>query len=291
MNADSAPHAEQGRLLDEEGSAGSSSEVSDACGMLKTHGTTDARRRFLTLLIFTALASATVGATIACGGGEPGAGPVPTAVIPAPEILSLAPSTGNVHELVLSWKPIEGIDRFVLCETTPPSGTTCEERLGVSEATVTVPGPTADPQATGTWLKYLWLQSCGESQCSSPPTPAGAIAHRVVYGTPAWNFIVIARKLERGQVEVALSNASEGGPKVSTLIARTSSGSEIGRCEDVLQGRWCGPLQAGLLTNEIVAEQLYSVPIHGYVAATVELPVMPSTTAAEPTSEPIPKRP
>ena len=55
--------------------------------------------------------------------------------------------------------------------------------MGVSEATVTVPGPTDDPQANGTWLKYLWLQSCGERECSRPPTAAGAIAHRVVYGT------------------------------------------------------------------------------------------------------------
>jgi hypothetical protein len=196
----------------------------------------------------------------------------------------LAPSAGDVHELVLSWKPIEGIDRFVLCETVPPYGTTCEEHLGVSEATVSVPGPTADPHVTGVWLKYLWLQACGERQCSSPATPAGAIARRVVYGTSSWNFIVVVRKLERGQVEVALGNASEGAPKVSTLIARIFRGAEIGRCEDVAPGQWCGPLQTGLLTNEIAAEQIYD-----HHSATVELPVMPSTTAPEPTSQPTPK--
>jgi hypothetical protein len=253
--------------------------------MLKIHSATYARRRLLALLVFRGLAAGAVVAMVACGSGGPKPGSAPGAAVPEPEVLSLAPSAGDVHELVLSWKPIAGIDRFVLCETVPPYGTTCEEHLGVSEATVTVPGPTADSQVTGTWLKYLWLQSCTERECSRPPTPAGAIAHRVVYGTSAWNFIVIVRKLERGQVEVALSNASEE-PKVSTLIARTSSGSEIGRCEDVAPGQWCGPLQAGLLTNEIVAEQVY-----GYAGATVELPVMPSTTAAQPTSQATPKPP
>jgi hypothetical protein len=254
--------------------------------MLKIHSATYAWRRLLTLLILAGLAAAALVAMVACGSGGPKPGSAPSAAVPEPEVLSLAPSAGDVHELVLSWKPIAGIDRFVLCETVPPYGTTCEEQVGVSETTVTVPGPTADPQATGTWLKYLWLQSCGERQCSSPPTPAGAIAHRVVYGTSAWNFIVIVRKLERGQVEVTLSNASQEGPKVSTLIARTSSGSEIGRCDDVASGQWCGPLQAGLLTNEIVAEQIY-----GHVGATVELPVMPSTTAPQPTSQATPKPP
>jgi hypothetical protein len=246
--------------------------------MLRIHSATYARRRLLSLLIFAALASATVGAMVACGGGEPEVGPAPTPVAPAPEILSLAPSTGDVNELVLSWKPIAGIDRFVLCETVPPYGTTCEERLGVSETTITIPGPTTDPQATGVWLKYVWLQSCGERECSRPPTPAGAIAHRVVYGTSEWNVIAIARRLEGGQVEVVLSNASQDGPKVSTLVARTSGGSEIGRCENVASGEWCGPFEGTLLSNEMVAEQVY-----GDVSVSVEFGVMPTTTAPEPT--------
>jgi hypothetical protein len=263
-----------------------SAEVSETCGMLKIHSATYAWRRLLILLIFAGLAATAVLGMVACGSGGPKPGSATGAAVQEPEVLSLAPSAGDVHELVLSWKPIAGIDRFVLCETVPPYGTTCEEHRGVSEATVTVPGPTADPQATGTWLKYLWLQACGEGQCSSPPTPAGAIAHRVFQGTSAWNFIVIVRKLERGQVEVALGNASPEGPKMSALIARTSSGSEIGRCADVAPGQWCGPLQAGLLTNEIIAEETY-----GQVTVTVDLPVMPSTTAPQPTSQATPKPP
>jgi hypothetical protein len=245
--------------------------------MARIHSATYAWRRILVLLIFAALASVTVGATAACGGGGPEVGPAATPVAPAPEILSLAPSTGDVHELVLSWKPIAGIDRFILCETVPPYGTTCEERLGVSETTITIPGPTADPQATGVWLKYLWLQSCGERECSRPPTPAGAIAHRVAYGTSEWNLIAIARRLEGGQVEVALSNASQGGPKVFTLIARTPGGSEIGRCENVASGEWCGPFEGTLLSNEIVADEVY-----GDVGVSVEFALMPATTAPQP---------
>jgi hypothetical protein len=246
--------------------------------MLRVNSATYAWRRLLSVLIWAALSSATVGAMVACGGGEPEAGPAATPVAPAPEILSLAPSTGDAHEVVLSWKPIAGIDRFVLCETVPPSGTTCEERLGVSDTTITVPGPTTDPKATGVWLKYLWLQSCGERECSRPPTPAGAIAHRVAYGTSEWNLIAIARRLEGGQVEVALSNASEGGRKVFTLVARTPGGSEIGRCENVASGEWCGPFEATLLSNEIVADEVY-----GKASVSVQFGLMPTTTAPEPT--------
>jgi hypothetical protein len=181
-----------------------------------------------------------------------------------------------VHELVLSWKPIPGIDRFVLCQTVPPQGTECEQHVGVSRATVTVPGPTDDPNATGTWLKYLWLQSCGEQECSKPATPAGTIVHRVVYGTKAWNLIVVIRRLTGSQVEVAAANATQGGSEASTLILSTPGGSEVARCESVARGEWCGPLQSVLILNEVVAEQIYRG-----IGTSVVFPVMPSTTAQE----------
>ena len=237
-------------------------------------------------IIVTVLASAAVTTTVACGsvGSKPGS--APDSAVPEPEVLSLAPSTGDVHELVLSWKPMTGIERFVLCETVPPNGTTCEEHRGVSQVTVAVPGPTDDPNANGTWLKYLWLQSCTERECSRPSTPAGAIAHRVAYGTNRWNFVVAVRRLEGSQVEVALANASQGTSRTSTLIARLPNGSEVARGEDVAPGEWYGPVQSALLSNEIVGEQVY-----GDAGVTVEFPVMPSSTAPEPTSEATPKPP
>jgi hypothetical protein len=256
--------------------------------VLNIRGATCARGRFLVLLIiFAALAAATAASTVACEPKEPETSPAPmTEGPPPPHVLSLVPSNAGAADprrLVLSWEPMSGIDRFVLCQTVPPHGTECEELRGVSEAAVTIPGPTNDPQATGTWLKYLWLQSCGESECSRPPTAAGAIAHRVVYGTNAWNFVVVIRRLERSQVEVVLANASQEQPATSTLILRTPAGSEIARCEDVASGEWCGLLQGALLSNEVVAEQIY-----GDVGATVEFPVMPSTTAQESTPQPTP---
>jgi len=263
--------------------------------MFKVHAAACVRGCPLALvIIFAALAAAAAAAMVGCASEEPEIGPTPTTADaagtpeapPEPQVLSLAPSdsaVADVHELVLSWQPMSGIDRFVLCETVPPHGTDCEEHLGVSEATVTVAGPTDDPQATGVWRKYLWLQSCGERECSRPPTPAGAIAHRVAYGTSAWNFIVVVRRLERDQVEVALANASQRRSETSTLIARTPGGSEIARCEDVASGEWCGPFEGTLLSNEIVAEQVY-----GEVGVTAKLPVMPSTTAPERTPQPLP---
>ena len=263
--------------------------------MFKTHGTTLARGRALALLtIFAGLAAAAVAAMVACESEEAEVGFAPTASAaqgtseaePTPEILSLAPSGSaatEMRELVLAWKPMAGIDRFVLCETAPPRGTECEERLGVSEATVTVPGPADDRQTTGTWLKYLWLQSCGEHECSRPPTAAGAIAHRIAYGTNFWNFIVVVRRLERNEVEVALANASQGRYDTSTLIARTPDGLEIARCKNVAPGEWCGPFQGTLMSNEIAAEQIY-----GDVGVTVEFPLMPSTTAPQPAPQPTP---
>jgi hypothetical protein len=254
--------------------------------MLKRHGTACA-------IISATLATVAAAAMVGCESEEPEIGPATITAAagtpeapPEPEVLSLAPSesaTADVHELVLSWQPISGIDRFVICETVPPQGTDCEEHVGVSQATVTVAGPTDDPEATGVWLKYLWLQSCGERECSRPPTPAGAIAHRVAYGTSAWNFIVVVRRLERDQVEVAMANASRGRSDTSTLVARTPGGSEIGRCEDVASGEWCGPFEATLLSNEIVAEQIY-----GEANVTVQFAVMPSSTASERTSTPSP---
>lgn len=263
--------------------------------MFKTHGTTHDRGRALCLLIiFAAVTVVAAAMVVGCESEEPEISPTPTTAgtpstpeaLPEPEILSLMPSdstAADVHELVLSWQPISGIERFVLCETIPPHGTDCEERLDVSEATITVAGPSDDPEATGTWLKYLWLQACGERECSKPPVPAGAIAHRVAYGTSAWNFIVVVRRLERDQVEVTLGNASEGRTETSTLIARTPGGSEIARCEEVASGEWCGPFEGTLLSNEIVAEQVYEE-----VGVTVEFPLMPSTTAPERTPQPSP---
>lgn len=245
--------------------------------MLKIRRSMRAPGRSLALVvIFVALASAVALAMVACEsrGSEPG--PAPATAVPEPEVLALASSgsAGQIHNLVLSWKPMPGIGRFVLCETVPPQGTECKEYVGASEATVTVAGPTDDPQTSGVWLQYLWLQSCGERECSRPPTAAGAIAHRVAYGTNAWNFIVVVRRLERYEVEVTLANASQGTPKSSTLIARTPGGSEIARCENVASGEWCGPFEGTLLSNDIVAEQIY-----GDLGVTVEFPVMPSTTA------------
>jgi len=255
--------------------------------MLKIRRSMRAPGRSLVLLvIFVALASAVALAMVACESRESEPGPATTTVVPAPEVISLAPpssAAAEVHELVLSWKPMSGIDRFVLCETVPPQGTECEEHLGVSEAALTVAGPTADPQTSGVWLQYLWLQSCGERECSKPPTAAGAIAHRVAYGTNAWNFVVVVRRLERYEVEVALANASQGTPKVSTLIARAPGGSEIARCENVASGEWCGPFEGTLLSNDIVAEQIY-----GDLGVTVEFPVVPSTTAPELNQPPTP---
>ncbi len=197
-----------------------------------------------------------------------------------PQVLSLAPldsPTADMHDLVLSWEPIPDIDRFAICETTPPQGTDCEDHVGVSEASVTVPGPAADPLATGTWLKYLWLQSCDERECSRPPTPAGAIAHRAAFGTNAWNLIVVVRRLEGDQIELFMANASRKETTVpSTLIARTPAGLELGRCEDVAPGDWCGPLTSALLSNDFVAEQVYDG-----VGLTVEFPVMPSSTGPQ----------
>lgn len=262
--------------------------------MFKVRGAASARRLPLALLIVFAAVAAAAATMVGCKSEEPengltlttAAAPGIPEALPAPEILSLAPSdspAADVHELVLSWKPIPGIDRFALCQTVPPRGTDCEAHLGVSEVTVTVPGPTSDSQATGTWLKYLWLQSCGESECSRPPTAAGAIAHRVGYGTNFWNFIVVVRRLERDQVEVALANASQGRSDTSTLIARTPGGLEIARCKNVAPGEWCGPFEGTLLSNEIAAEQIY-----GDVGVTVEFPLMPSTTAPERTPQPTP---
>jgi len=245
--------------------------------MFKTHSATCARRCPSALfVVFAALAAAAAGAMVACGGGEPEVGPAPTAVTPGPEILSLAPSTGDVHKLVLSWKPMAGTERFVLCETVPPQGTECKDLLQVSQAAVAVPGPTDDPEAMGAWFKYLWLQSCTERECSRPPTPAGAIAHEVVYGTHAWNLIVVVRRLEGSRVEVALANATRGSSEACTLIARAPGGSEIARCEDVAPGEWCGPFEGALLSNEIVAEQVYRD-----LGVTLKFPIMPSTTAPE----------
>lgn len=263
--------------------------------MFKVHGAACARGCLSALLIvFAALAAAAAAAMVGCESEEAeigatsatAAAPGTLEALPEPQVLSLAPSdsaAADVHELVLSWQPISGIDRFVLCETVPPHGTDCEEHLGVTEATITVAGPTDDPEATGAWRKYLWLQSCGERECSRPPTPAGAITHRVGYGTGTWNFIVVVRRLERDQVEVTLANASRGRSDTSTLIARTPGGSEIARCEGVASGEWCGPFEGTLLSNEIVAEQLY-----GEVGVTARLPVMPRTTARERTPQPAP---
>lgn len=199
---------------------------------------------------------------------------------PEPEVLSLAPSndarTGS--DIILSWRPIPGIVRFAVCETIPPHGTECEDYLGVSSVPVDVPGPIDDPVATGTWLKYLWVQACGERRCSKP-VPAGAIVHRVVYGTDAWNFIMVARRLENAQVEVTLGNASEGTTQSSTLAARTPTGSEIARCVDLSPGEWCGPLHGALESNEIVGEQSYEG-----IGVTVQFPMMPVTTAPQSSS-------
>jgi hypothetical protein len=261
--------------------------VSGTCSILKIRGVTRARVCVpVRLVILAALVAAANAASVACDSGKPEPGPATTTVVPAPEVISLAPSSSaaaEVHELVLSWKPIADIDRFVLCETVPPYGTTCEDKVGVSEAAVTAAGPIDDPQASGVWLQYLWLQSCGERECSRPPTAAGTIAHRVAYGANAWNFIVVVRRLERYEVEVALANASQGTPKSSTLIARTPGGSEIARCENVATGEWCGPFEGTLLSNDIVAEQIY-----GDLGVTVEFPVMPSTTAPELNQPPSP---
>ena len=131
-------------------------------------------------ILFIALAAASAAMIVGCESQEPEAGPTPTTSAapatpeapPDPQVLSLAPSDSaatGVRELILSWKPIPGIDRFVLCETVPPHGTECKEHVGVSEATLTVPGPSSDRQATGTWVKYLWLQACTERECSKPP--------------------------------------------------------------------------------------------------------------------------
>jgi hypothetical protein len=259
--------------------------------MFKTHGIGCGRGRLWAVAILVMALAVAAAAMVGCASEGPEIGATPTTAaapgaLPEPKVLSLAPSeaaAADVHELVLSWQPISGIDRFVLCETVPPHGTDCEEHVGVSQATVTVAGPTDDPEAAGVWLKYLWLQSCGERECSRPPTPAGAIAHRVAHGTSAWNFIVVVQRLERDQVEVTLANASQEKSDTSTLIARTPGGSEIARCKDVASGEWCGPFEGTLLSNEIVAEQVYR---EGSV--TVRLPVMPSTTAPERTPQPTP---
>ena len=251
--------------------------------MLKVSHPVYARVRPSALLIgLVALLSGIAAAATACGPGGPDSNGGP----PPPEVLSLEPSgspAAGLHELVLSWKPVPGIDRFALCQTVPPLGTECEQHVGVTQATVTMPGPTDDPQVTGTWLKYLWLQSCGDRECSRPPTPAGTIARRVVYGTKGWNLVVVMRRLAGSQVEVALANASQGGPEASTLILRTPGGSEVARCENVAPGEWCGPLQSVLLLNEVIAEQVYRG-----VGATVQFAVVPSSTAPEYTPPPAP---
>jgi hypothetical protein len=232
-------------------------------------------KRSALLIVLLALVSGTAAVVAACGvgGSDTSGAPRP------PEVLSLEPSAPSVageNELVLSWKSVPGIDRFVLCQTVPPRGTQCEQHEGATQAVVTVPGPTDDPKATGTWLKYLWLQACGERECSRPPTTAGTIVHRVVYGTEAWNFIVIVRRLTGSQVEVALANAARDGSQASTLILSTLSGSEVARCENIAPGEWCGPLQSTLLLNEVVAEQIF-----GGIGASVGFAVTPSTTAPE----------
>lgn len=240
------------------------------------------RRASPLLMVIAVLVAAAAAGMLGCESEK--AGPADTSAgvseAPAePEILSLAPAESagkDAQELVLAWKPVPGVERYVLCETVPPYGTECREHLGVSETTVLVPGPTGEPLATGTWLKYVWLQACGPRHCSSPPTAAGAIAHRVAYGTDAWNFIVVARRLESGRVEVALANASQGATKTSTLLARAPGGSEIARCDAVASGRWCGPFEGALLSNDIAAEQIYLD-----MGVTVEFPVMPSTTAPQ----------
>ena len=258
--------------------------------MSRILSSTHARVRLLTLGILLAalVAAATM---LGCQSHKPETSPGSAALgtieaLPEPEVLSLAPlepPAADASEIALSWKPISGIQRFVLCETVPPYGTDCQDHMDVSEAIVTVPRPTDDAQATGTWLKYLWLQSCRERECSKPPTAAGAIAHRIVYGANAWNFVVVVRRLERYEVEVALANASRGTSETSTLIARTPDGSEIARCENVAPGQWCGPFEGSLLSNDIVAEQIYRD-----VGATLEFPVMPSTTGPESGSQPTP---
>lgn len=252
--------------------------------MLRTRGALYPRHHSLAVLVVVLVMAA---ATVACDSEKPKSGSAPSTAAPAgtpetahePEIVSLAPSDSpgpDVDRLVLSWKPMADIDRFVLCETVPPHGTECEDLLDLSESTVTVPGPTKDGPSSGTWLKYLWLQSCGERECSRPPTAAGAIAHRVAYGSDAWNFVVIVRKLERDQIEVTLGNASQERADTSTLIARTPGGSEIAHCEDLAPGEWCGPFEGTLLSNELVAEQIYRD-----VGVTVKFPIMPSTTAPQ----------
>ena len=247
--------------------------------MLKVRSTTDAWGRPAALVVIIAtLAAVAAVPMIACGprAEAPGSPETP----PQPEVLSLTPSgfpMPGVHELILAWKPMSEIDRFVLCETIPPHGTDCEEHRGASEATVTAAGPTDDPQAAGLWLKYLWLQSCWERECSRPPTAAGAIAHQVGDGTAASNFIAAVRRLESYQVEVTLVNASQEASMTSTLIARSPTGPEIARCESVAPGEWCGPFRGALLSNDIVAEQIY-----GDVVVTTSFAVLPSTTAPEP---------
>lgn len=238
------------------------------------------------LLISAALVSAAVATTIACSSEQAHVNsPQTNEAPPEPEVLSLTFSesaSGDVHELALSWKPVPGIDRFVLCQTVPQHGTDCEQHAGVSQATVLVPGPIDDPQTSGTWLKHLWLQSCGEWRCSRPPTPAGTIAHRVVYGSKAWNSVAIIRRLTGSQVEVTLANASPG-PEASTLILRTPGGSVVARCDNVAPGQWCGPIQGVLLVNEVITEQIYKG-----VAVTMQFPVLPSTTAPEYAPAPTP---
>ena len=241
------------------------------------------QRSPVVITIAVALVALATAASLACERRESETGTAPTTAVPEPEVLALAPSgsPAEVQELLLSWKPISGIDRFVICETTPPLGTRCADQRDVSQATVAVPGPIDDLQATGTWIKYLWLQACGERECSRPPTMAGAIARRVAYGTNAWNFVVVARTLERGQIQVALANASRGDQKTSTLAVRTRDGIEIGRCDDVASGQWCGPFDAFVLSNELEAQQVYAG-----VGVTLELPIVPVTTAPEGTPQP-----
>lgn len=238
------------------------------------------RHSFRLLVVVAAFIVAAAASVTSCGSEETDVGPDGTSTGPAePEIVSLAPeeSAGaHTEKLILAWKPAPGIDRYVLCETVPPSGTECKEHLGASEATVLAPGPVDDPLASGTWLKYVWLQACGARECSRPPTAAGAIARRVAYGADAWNFIVVVRRLDSGRVEVALANATQGPTKTSTLIARAPAGSDIVRCDAVASGEWCGPFEGALLSNDIAVEQIYS-----NIGVTVEFPVMPSSTASE----------
>ena len=103
--------------------------------MFKVRGAASARRLPLALLIiFAGLAAAAAATMVGCKSEEPengltlttAAAPGTPEALPAPGILSLAPSdspAADVHELVLSWKPIPGID--------PPPGLITSAAFGI----------------------------------------------------------------------------------------------------------------------------------------------------------------